>query len=98
MTLPIIFLDDARAEFDEAADWYEQQKPGLGVDFIGRVEEVLDGISKMPRMHQVIFQDVRRAVVKKFPYTVLYRVEPDHVLIVAVFHGKRDPAIWKARV
>ena len=98
MTLPPVFLDEARAEFDAAADWYDRQQPGLGIAFIARVQDVLDAISAMPRMHQVIFQDVRRAVVKKFPYTVIYQVEPDYVLVVAVFHGKRDPSIWQTRV
>jgi plasmid stabilization system protein ParE len=98
MMPPIVFLDEARAEFDAAADWYERQKPGLGADFIGRVQDVLDRIAAMPRLHQVIFQDVRRAVVKKFPYTVLYQIESDHILVIAIFHGKRDPSIWQSRI
>ena len=98
MTLPIVFLDEARAEFDESADWYQRQRAGLGAEFIARVQDVLDGISAMPRMHPVIYQDIRRAVVKKFPFTVLYQVEVDYLLIVAVFHSKRDPSIWKSRV
>ncbi len=78
MTLPVLFLDEARAEFDAAADWYEAQKPGLGKKFIRNVQDVFDNIAALPRMHQIIYQAVRRAVVKKFPYTVLYVVEPDH--------------------
>ncbi len=98
MTLPVVFLDEARAEFNAAADWYDAQRPGLGTRFISSVQDVLDGIAAMPRMHQAIYQDVRRAVVKKFPYTVLYVVEPDQILVVAVFHSKRDPSIWQGRV
>jgi plasmid stabilization system protein ParE len=98
MTVPIVFLDEARAEFDAAADWYDSQRPGLGTRFIRQVEEVPSSIAATPRMHQVIYQDIRRAVVKKFPYTVLYRVGSDHILVVAVFHGKRDPAVWRGRV
>jgi plasmid stabilization system protein ParE len=98
MTLPIAFLDEARAEFNAAADWYDGQRPGMGTNFITNVQDVLDGIAAMPRMHQAIYKDVRRAVVKKFPYTVLYLVEPDQILVVAVFHSKRDPSIWQGRV
>ena len=98
MTLPVVFLDEARAEFDSAADWYNAQKPGLGVRFISFVQDAIDSITTNPRKHQKIFEDIRRAVVKKFPYTVLYREQSDCILIVAIFHGKRDPAVWQSRL
>jgi len=98
MTLPIVFLDEARAEFDAAADWYEAKMPGLGKTFVRHVEDVLKNIGALPRMHQMIHHSVRRAVVKKFPYTILYTIEPDHILVIAVFHGKRDPSIWQGRI
>ena len=50
MTLPIVFLPEARAEYDEAADWYEQRRPGLGNDFIAKVRSILDLVAKTPRM------------------------------------------------
>ena len=98
MILPVVFLPEARAEFDEAANWYDQQKLGLGIDFIKHVDKAIDAIAKMPRMHQIVHKNVRRAVVRKYPYVVLYQVEADHLLIVAVFHCKRDPSIWQGRV
>lgn len=98
MSLPIVYLPEARAEFDDAADWYEQQRPGLSVDFTARVQEVLDRIAANPLLHQVVYQDVRRAVVRRFPYNVMYRVEPGFVLVVSVFHTRRNPAIWQGRV
>src|SRR2546430_11217291 len=98
MTLPIKFRRAARAEFDEAHDWHEQQKPGLGDQFAERVQEVLDRISPTPEMHQCIHKDVRRAIVRGFPYSVLYRVKTNKISVVAVFHAKRDPAIWQRRV
>jgi|ERR1043165_1963386 plasmid stabilization system protein ParE len=98
MSLPIVFLDEARAEFDSAADWYNAQKRGLGTRFISHVEEAIDSIAANPRKHQKIFEDVRRAVVKKFPYTVLYQEQAHCILIVAVFHGRRDPSVWQSRL
>jgi plasmid stabilization system protein ParE len=98
MSLPIVFRPEARAEFDEAADWYEQQRAGLGADFIARVQEALDRITANPLLHQVVYQDVRRAVVQRFPFSVYYQVEPGQVVVIAVFHGRRDPAIWQGRV
>jgi monomeric isocitrate dehydrogenase len=71
MNLPIVFRLEAQAEFDEAFDWYEQKQLGLGVDFLVCVAEVLERIGAMPESYPMIFQDVRRAIVHKFPYLVL---------------------------
>lgn len=89
MTLPLRFLPEARDEFDAAVDWYEQQRPGLGVAFLDRVREVLMRIADNPRMHGTVYQDVRKAVVRKFSYVVLYREEADEVIVVSVFYRQR---------
>ena len=54
MTLPIVLRQEARAEFDEAFDWYEQQQVGLGVEFAERVQAVFDRISPMPELHAIV--------------------------------------------
>lgn len=72
MSLPIRFLPEARAEFDAAANWYEAQRAGLGVDFIARVRAVVTRIAENPRLHGIAAGDVRKAVVTRFPYVVLY--------------------------
>jgi len=97
MSLPIVLRDEAQAEFDEAFDYYEHQRPGLGIAFVARVQEVLDRIAVNPHMHAVVFADIRKAVVGKFPYSVFYRAEPARVQVIAVFHSSRDPAIWQGR-
>jgi plasmid stabilization system protein ParE len=97
MSLAIKFHRAARAEFDEAIDWYEAQRPGLGDDFEEAVQEILDGIAAVPELHQCVLNDIRRAVVRRFPYTVFYRVRPDHIRVIAVFHSGRDPSIWQRR-
>ena len=98
MRLPIVFRVEAQAEFDLAFDWYEQQRRGLGVEFLTCVTEVLEGIQSFPGAREIVFEDARRAIVPKFPYLVLYKVEPARIVILAVFHSKRDPQIWKDRV
>ena len=97
MSLPVVLRPEARAEFDDAFDWYEQRQPGLGVDFVAQIQEVLEQISASPELYAQIFQDVRRAVVRRFPYLVFYKVEPQQVVVLAVFHTRRDPKIWQAR-
>jgi plasmid stabilization system protein ParE len=76
MTLPIVLTREAETEFDEAADWYEQ-RAGLGATFTARIRDVLNRIGAMPELHAVVHQDVRRAVVKKFPYNIDYRVRAE---------------------
>jgi plasmid stabilization system protein ParE len=98
MKLPIVFRRAARAEFDQAHDWYEKQRRGLGERFLERAQEVLERIAGTPELHQCIFKDVRRGVIRGFPYSILYRVQSDQIRVIAVFHSKRDPAIWQARI
>jgi len=96
MSLPVVLSHEAEAEFDEAADWYEQQSR-LGVEFVARVREVLDRIGQMPELHAVVYRNVRRAMVRRFRYNIFYRVQPDRVEVLAVIHSHRDPSVWKSR-
>ena len=97
MSLPVVLRAEAQDDFDEAFDWYEAQRPGLGTDFADQVQQTFDRISANPLLHSTVFQDVRKAPVQRFPYSIFYRVEAAQLLILAVFHGKRDPSIWQAR-
>ncbi|MBL8798289.1 MAG: type II toxin-antitoxin system RelE/ParE family toxin [Planctomycetia bacterium] len=98
MTVRVVFRREARGEFDEAHDWYECQQPGRGDRFAERVEEVLARIAALPRLHQCVYLDVRRALVRDFPYLILYRVLPKQIRVIAVFHTRRDPTIWQSRI
>jgi plasmid stabilization system protein ParE len=98
MSLALRLLPEARAEFDAAADWYEQQRAGLGLDFVARVGDVFNRIAANPRLHAKVYQEARKAVVAKFPYVVIYQEEPGEVLVISVFHTSRDPAIWQSRI
>jgi toxin ParE1/3/4 len=97
MNLPVVLRQKARAEFDAAFDWCERQQPGLGPEFAERVQVVFDRISATPEMHVKVYRDVRKALVRTFPYLIYYRVRADHVVVLAVFHNKRNPNIWKSR-
>ena len=97
MSLPLVLGRKARADFDEAFDWYEQQRTGLGVEFAERVQSVFDRIASTPEIHPLVYRDVRKASVRPFPYAVIYRIRNDRVVVLAVFHDKRNPETWKAR-
>ena len=96
MSLSVVLLPEAQDEFDEAFDWYEAQQPGLGVMFSDRVQELLDQIAVNPRRHQVVMGEVRRAVMRRLPYSLFYRIEGTKIVVFAVFHAKRDPKIWQS--
>ena len=97
MTQPLIFRPAAEAEFDESAAWYEAQQPGLGGEFVAEVQAVLDVIAGQPKRYPVVSGDVREAPVSRFPFCVYDRAKPDRVVVIAVFHTSRDPAVWQSR-
>jgi len=72
-------------------------RPGWGPKFAERVQAVLDRISATPEMHAKVYREVRKALVRQFPYSVYYRLRVDRVVVLAVFHNKRNPNIWKSR-
>jgi plasmid stabilization system protein ParE len=98
MSLPVRLSAEAEAEYDDAGDWYERRHPGKGAVFTQAVQDVLDLVSAHPRMHAVVFKDVRKAVVTGFPYVVYYREEAGGLVVISVFHTSRDPADWQSRV
>ena len=94
---PVIIRPAAAAEIDEAYLWYETQRTGLGEEFLAAVNRELERIGEMPELYAVLRRDTRRAMLTRFPYSLLYRLVGDEVIVVACFHGKRDPRRWHER-
>ncbi len=97
MSLPVVLTPLAQAEYDQAFDFYEGRRAGLGIQFANRVKDVLDRIGANPKIHALVYGPVRRAVVKQFPFCIYYRELPDRVEVLSVFHTSRDPADWQTR-
>ena len=98
MSLPIVLGRAARAEFDAAADWYEQRRSGLGEAFTTAVRQVLLRIADQLRFYAKVLGEVREAPVSDYPYCVYYKEEEEQVFVVAVFHTPRDPSVWQQRI
>jgi plasmid stabilization system protein ParE len=96
MNLPVILSPAADREFEAAVAWYEQNA-GLGERFVEQVQDALDRIGQRPELHAMIYQNIRRVLLSKFPYSVFYRILADRIEVIAVFHNKRDPKIWRSR-
>ena len=91
------FLPEARQDIANACAWYEQQSLGLGMEFLRCLEATILSIQRHPLMYPAVFADYRRALVRRFPYAVFYEVQPQSIVIYAVFHCSQDPDKWKAR-
>ena len=95
---PVIFTRTASAELIDAQDWYENEAPGLGQHFRQTVDAVIERISASPRQFPAIYRNVRRALLRRFPYALMFVIGPDETLtVIACFHGSRDPAHWQKR-
>lgn len=97
MNYALVFRPEVREELDEAYGWYESQQLELGDNFLEQVDETLERICQMPESYTAVYRDVRRAVVRRFPYTIYYRIVSSRVIITAVFHGRRNPKAWQTR-
>src|SRR3989442_886364 len=97
MASPIVFRHIARMEMDESIAWYENQRAKLGVEFAVEIDETLQRISRAPELYPRIRGEIRRALVHRFPYAVHYITEHDRIVVLAVFHVKRDPSLLEER-
>jgi plasmid stabilization system protein ParE len=97
MSLPVVFLAAAADEFRVAYRWYERQRPGLGDELFVEVSNAIRQIAEAPTLHAILYRDLRRVLTRRFPYAVYYRVEANRIVIVAVFHGSRNPKHWRRR-
>ncbi|KJV06358.1 type II toxin-antitoxin system RelE/ParE family toxin [Methylocucumis oryzae] len=91
-------MSDALAEYEEAARYYAVCQEGLPFRFIDAVERAVQQIIEAPERWRILQEDIRRCLVRVFPYAVLYTIEKDYVLIIAVMHCHREPGYWHCRV
>jgi len=93
----VIFDPDARAEFLLAVQYYENCQSGLGRHFRLVVESAAQDIMESPLLYRMLHAPFRRCLLQKFPYAIIYSIEPDHIHIIAVAHTKRKPEYWLIR-
>jgi toxin ParE1/3/4 len=98
MNRPLIVEPDAEDDLAKAKKWYDEQRLGLGDEFVLCVEEALDRIRRDPEAPAYIFKQVRRVPVKRFPYGIFYLVDADRISVIAVYHASRNPRGWQRRV
>lgn len=97
MTLKVAFRRVARREFDKAARWYEERRVGLGARFVSEIDHVVALAAEGPRRFPIVHGDIHCIHARRFPYSVFFRVEGERIVVLAVFHVRRDPTIWQQR-
>lgn len=91
--------EPASDELTDAVRWYEAQRPGLGAELFDAVNATIEGIERQPEIGTAAYPDphTRRMLLVRFPYQVVYRLDQDEIVIVAIAHLKRRPGYWKRR-
>jgi plasmid stabilization system protein ParE len=97
MTIDLRLRPEAEQDLADAAVWYEEQREGLGNQFLDEVLSAFSVISETPLMFPVVHRNIRRALIHRFPFGVYYRVDSTEIVVVAVMHGSRNPRQWKSR-
>ncbi|HLG30991.1 MAG TPA: type II toxin-antitoxin system RelE/ParE family toxin [Candidatus Brocadiales bacterium] len=98
MKYKIIFRPEAENDLKEAFLWYEDKRRGLGYDFLLQVDAGLKFIARNPEIFPVTYKGTRKHLIKRFPYKIIYLIEKEKVIILAIIHGKRNPELIKKRI
>ncbi len=94
----VVFLPEAEQEMLEAASYYQSQATRLGVDFLSEIERAVKSIEESPNTWPILEGKLRRRLIRRFPFGILYRVESEEIVVIAVAHLRRKPGYWKERI
>jgi plasmid stabilization system protein ParE len=96
--LAVVFRASASTQVVDARAWYDKQRQGLGAEFSRSLESAVNRVARNPLSAPVVHQDVRRVLLKRFPYSVFYMVEDDSLLVLSCMHTRRRPTDWVGRL
>jgi len=97
MNFDLIIVSKAEQELFEAIYWYENKRKGLGEEFMLCIEASFERIMRQPETYPFVYKNIRRVLVKRFPYCVFYTIHKNEIAILAIFHAHRDPNQWQKR-
>jgi toxin ParE1/3/4 len=93
----VIVRPEAEDDLKAAFSWYEENRVGLGYDFLLQVDAGLNYIGKNPESHPMEYKRARKHLIKRFPYKIIYLIEEKEIIVLAVIHGKRNHDLLKKR-
>ncbi|WP_158855837.1 type II toxin-antitoxin system RelE/ParE family toxin [Lunatibacter salilacus] len=91
------FSEEARLDIQETIDWYDSRKMGLGKEFLLSLDETINNLQNNPFQYPYQHNEVRRILLKRFPYQVMFVVANQNIGVLGVIHTSRNPTIWKKR-
>jgi len=94
---PVEFLKAAKLDIKHAKNWYNFQRINLGNEFLFEVEKLQAQIQANPEQFPKSRNEIRKAVLSRFPYCLFFTIKSNTIKIIAVFHNSRNPIIWKER-
>ena len=97
MTPRFVFREEAYAEILEAREWYAGQAAGLELEFARAVDAALATVARFPEGFPLVDGNIRRALLRRFPYQLLYYQEGADLVVLACYHHRRDPDGWRSR-
>ena len=97
MTPRLFVRRAARTDVASAFQWYDAHRAGLGGAFADEVGRTYSAIEDKPEQFPVMLDDIRMALVHRFPYVIYFVILPRHISVIAVIHGHRNPQVWQQR-
>jgi plasmid stabilization system protein ParE len=94
---PYVVRPAAAEDIRRAYIWYERERAGLGEELLVEVRAAIGAVRAAPESHPVLHRETRRALVRRFPYGLFYRVVNEVIVFVACTHTRREPERWKRR-
>lgn len=98
MSFQLIVKPEAEADLQEAATWYNRQREGLGDEFLDAAKDAMQHIRRNPTGYALLHGSIRALMLRRFPYLVYFELEEDRITVLGVFHGRRDPQVWRSRI
>ncbi len=98
MKYSILIRPEAENDMKEIFTWYENKRDGLGYDFLLQVESGIKFIERNPEICQIEYKGTRKYIIRRFPYKIIYLVEKERIIVLAIIHFKRNPDLTKKRI
>jgi plasmid stabilization system protein ParE len=97
-SLPVDVHPEAVAEAQAATQWYRERSPSAADAFLAELDRAIEKIAENPRIWPRYVASTQRFLLKRFPFSVVFRLTPNSVEVVAIAHGRRKPGYWKGRL
>jgi len=97
MKYRVIIRPEAEDDLKEACSWYKDKRIGLEHDFLLQVDAGLNFIASNPNLHPIEYKGTRKHLIKRFPYKIIYLIENERIIVLAVIHGRRSPDLIRKR-